>query len=241
MFHVHKKGFTLIELMVTVSLVAILASTVIMSFGPAREQARNAQRQTDLRTMEAALALYFQKYGQYPAGCNGATTVGSPVWSGQVGTDYECTNNPTGPPSNRYIIGLAPEFIPELPTDPRLNGDASGYVYAVNADRSVYKLMALNTVETKVVAIDDEFSRCDSSWNLGFGSVSFEDQALCKRTPSAPSGNSTASADPTAVCQNAAGYATSYAVSAGFSSDIRGNTATPDRGREYDTEIVRCG
>jgi type II secretory pathway pseudopilin PulG len=224
--------------MVTVSIVAILTTVVVASFGTAREQARDAQRQTDLRTVESALALYKNKYGEYPAGCRNVPTtlINAPQFSGQVGSAYACLLG-----SEQYIVGLAPEFIPKLPVDPRLNGSNSGYVYMVNTERSVYKFMALNTVETKAVAIDDEFSRCDSSWNLGFGSVSFEDQALCRRTPSAPSGNATASADPTLVCQSAAGYATSYAVSAGFSSDIRENTATPNRGREYDTEIVRCG
>ena len=244
MFRTHSNqgaGFTLLEIMVTVSIVAILTTVVVASFGTAREQARDAQRQTDLRTVEAALALYKNKYGMYPAGCRDVPTtdINVPQFSGQVGSAYAC---PSG--SEQYIVGLAPEFIPKLPVDPRLNPDstiASGYVYMVNSERSVYKFMALNTVETKTVAIDDEFSRCDSSWNLGFGSVSFEDQALCRRTPSAPSGNATASADPTLVCQSAAGYATSYAVSAGFSSDTGGNTVSPDRGREYDTEIVRCG
>ncbi|MFT5831891.1 MAG: prepilin-type N-terminal cleavage/methylation domain-containing protein, partial [Candidatus Paceibacteria bacterium] len=146
MFYKKHTGFTLIEVLVTVSIVAILIATVITSFGPARERSRDSQRQTDMRTVEAALALYKNKYGVYPAGCNPPTTGAATSWSGQVGTDYECPLLGSGEPNNRYIVGLAPEFIPVLPTDPKLNGTDSGYVYTTNDDQSVYKFMALNTV-----------------------------------------------------------------------------------------------
>ncbi len=225
-------GFTLLEVMVTVTIVAILTTVVVTSFGTAREQARDAQRKTDLRTVEAALALYKNKYGRYPAACNGPTTGSTPEFSGQVGTAHVCPLD-----SVQYIVGLAPEFMPKLPVDLKLNGDDSGFVYAVNTEGSVYKFMALNTVETEVVGLGDEFSRCDPSWLLGTGSTSYQDPGLCRRTPTAAGG---AGSNPTVVCANAIRYETSYAVSAGFSSDSRGST-NPDRGQEYDTEIIRCG
>lgn len=246
-----KTGFTIIEIMVTVSILAILMATVISGFGPAREQARDAQRQADMRTMEVALTLYKNKYGQYPAGCNGFTdTLNNPVWSGQADSvDHACTDG-----TSQYIRGLVPEFLPELPVDPRLNGDDSGYVYTTNEDQSVYKFMALNTVETEEVAEGHQFFRCGEEYRGGStgtggngSGASNQDTMICLRVP--PNLSDSASAyNPgpawspfTSVCRDVNQYQTTYAVSAGFSDDARGLTRHPDKGREYDTEIVRCG
>lgn len=241
-------GFTLIEMMVTVSILAILVTTVVVSFGPAREQARDAQRQTDLRTIEAALTLYKNKYGVYPEACNGPTTGGSPLWSGQAGGSYEC-----GSGSGQYIVGLAPEFLPELPVDPKLNGNDSGYVYTTNEDRSVYKLMALNTVEGEEVEEGHPFFRCGQEYrgsSIGTGGTgsggSYQDSMICLRVPpnlSATNYTADSTWSPNnSACRDSGKYQTTYAISAGFSDDSRGlSSSFPDKGREYDTEIVRCG
>lgn len=242
-FYPKKKGFTLVELLITVSVVAILSAIVISSLDSARERSRDAQRQTDLRTMEAALALYKNKYGVYPESCNGPTTGTTPVWSGQPGTDHECLSS-----SNRYIIQLAPEFIPQLPSDPRLNGDDSGYVYAVNAERSVYKLMVLNTVETEIVSEGHELFRC----GVEFSSVltntdtstgaSFNDSEICERVPpNLSSGYNPGGYTAPSTCTDVNSYGTTYAVSDGFSGDTRGLAgSSANKGREYDTENIRC-
>jgi len=222
--------------MVTVSIVAILTTVVVASFGTAREQARDAQRQTDLRTVEAALALYKNKYGEYPAGCRGVPTtdINAPQFSGQVGSAYAC---PSG--SEQYIVGLAPEFIPKLPVDPRLNGSNSGYVYMVNSERSVYKFMALNTVETAEIDQDHPLFRCGADFVTGISGSgeSYDDPGICQRTPTSPSNNPSGPLDS---CRLPAQYQTTFAVSGGFSNDARG-VSDQERGREYDTEIVRCG
>jgi prepilin-type N-terminal cleavage/methylation domain-containing protein len=239
-----KSGFTIIEILVTVSIVAILMAVTIGSFGPAREKSRDSQRQTDLRTVEAALALYKNKYGEYPAGCNLPTTGNTPSWSGQPGSGYECS-----PASGQYIVGLAPEFIPKLPTDPRLNADEtySGFVYTTNDDQSVYKFMALRTVETETVDLSSALFRCDDSYDtspnqlvINGSLISFEDDRICRNTPTGPTGPANASSPPRSVCSTSGDYSTTYAISAGFSSNIRG-ASVPERGMEYDTEIVRCG
>ncbi len=238
-----KRGFTIIELLVTVSLLVILLSIAIASFGPAREKSRDTQRQTDLRTIEAALALYKNKYGVYPEGCNGPTTSATPVWSGQLGSDYECTSG-----GRQFIIGLAPEFLPKLPIDPKLNGTDSGYVYAVNSERSVYKVMALNTVETEVVGYGDEFFRCGQEFNPVLVSTdssvgaSYNDPEICERVPpTLPGGYNPGGYTAPTVCTGVDGYGATYAVSAGFSNDARGlSGVNANKGREYDTENVRC-
>lgn len=234
-----KKGiraFTLMELLVVVSIVGILASALFVNFSQSSATARDAQRKSDLRALQNAIELYKQKYKRYPAGCKGPTINAATVWSGEG--DYACSSG------NQYIVGLAPEFIPALPFDPKLNGANSGYVYAVNTEGSVYKIMALNTVETENVTDSHEFFRCDSSWPLGMLNLSNTaeptDPGVCVRSPDSSSGNCGNTVTAYNECSTPSHYAKSYALSGGFSGDSRGNTSCPDRGRSYDTDIVRC-
>ena len=53
-----RKGFTLIELMVVVSIIAVLISILLPSLGRAREQARSVVCQTHLRALAQAFRMF---------------------------------------------------------------------------------------------------------------------------------------------------------------------------------------
>lgn len=170
------RGFTLIEVMVAVSIIAILSGVIVMSATSTNQQGRDAKRQSDLRALQAAVELYKNKHGRYPAGCN---AIG---WSGQQNSDYACAGG-----SNEYIVGLAPEFIKVLPFDKKLNGTNSGYVYSTNANGTVYKIKAQHTVEADVIDYTHEFKACDvrvssnSDGSLTNGSTNREIIGWCGR------------------------------------------------------------
>lgn len=145
-----RSGFTLVEVLVVASIIALISGVVFFAARESSEQSRDAKRQSDLRNLQNAIALYKNRYGQYPEGCNGAGN-----WSGQNGTAMACSSG------NEYIVGLAPEFISSLPRDPNLNGEYFGYAYLTNSDRSVFKLYAWQSVESETVTYGNEFASCD--------------------------------------------------------------------------------
>lgn len=149
-------GFTLIEILLVLAVIGLLAGALTFGSAASSAQSRDAKRQSDLRTLQIAIEAYRSQYGRYPAGCN---TVD---WSGQVGTSFACPSS-----SGQYIIGhlpsisFSPDFIPVLPVDARLNGPNSGYVYRTNLEGSVYKIMAMRTVEADTLTYNHAFKRCD--------------------------------------------------------------------------------
>ena len=143
----------MVEIMVVVVIISVLMGIVYFNVSDSTAQSRDAQRQADLRNLQAAIEAYKFDNGRYPERC----AVTGESWSGQIGTDYECNNG-----TNEYIIGLAPKYIRSLPVDPKLNGDDSGYVYTVNTEGTVYKVMAKNTVH-ETVTVGHAFQSCDRS------------------------------------------------------------------------------
>lgn len=229
---INSKGFTLIEVTVTVAIIAILSAGILFGITEAGQKSRDSKRVADLRTLQSAIELYKLKHGRYPAGCNGPDT-----WSGQLGTIYVCNNN-TGIYAARvgtgqYIIGHAaglqftPEFIPTLPRDPKLNGTDSGYVYVTNSAGTVYKLMALNTVESETLTPQSLFSRCG---NTDDGSTE------CSMVPGSVSDGLDSQYNQTGSTPNQcfSGISNDYSVIGGF-ADGPGVKA-----QEYYSDIIRC-
>ncbi len=154
MYHAIKKtGFTLVELMVVISIIGILASIVYANYGAARAAARDDVRKSALKEAQLAIELYKAQYGVYPPQGCGAY----PTYAGR-GThpSWGCT-------ADQYITGLVPDFIAALPEDP-ISEYIDGYGFIYLSTGTDYKLIAHLTVEKKLVSsYEDEFARCPSS------------------------------------------------------------------------------
>ena len=61
-----QSAFTLIELLVVISIIGALATIFIANFMGIRERARDSQRKSNLRQIQAALELYRNTQGIYP-------------------------------------------------------------------------------------------------------------------------------------------------------------------------------
>ena len=77
-----EKGFTLIELMVVVTIIAILSSLIVVYFGTAKMTARDSRRLSDVKQLQLALKMYFTDVGMYPT----LITAGASIANG--GTNY---------------------------------------------------------------------------------------------------------------------------------------------------------
>jgi prepilin-type N-terminal cleavage/methylation domain-containing protein len=91
-------GFTLLELLVVISILAILISISIASYATAQKKARDSRRKGDAKEIQAALEQYYSICGNvYP-------TIGSP--GGTLPSAINCPNPPIS-------------IMPNVPKDPR--------------------------------------------------------------------------------------------------------------------------
>lgn len=131
-----QSGFTIIEMLIVVTILAMLAGILIPVLEDAASSSRDARRASDLKTMQTALASFQRVNGAYP------DTLGA--WSGDatgVGTSH-------GYDAVGYCPGLVPDFMPALPKDPSpdLPNATEGYQY--RSDGTNYKFIALGGPET---------------------------------------------------------------------------------------------
>ncbi len=69
-----QRGFTLIELMVVVSIIALIATIIIPNFIHARQEAQVATSEANLKQIATSLELYYADKDDYPAGTALAVT-----------------------------------------------------------------------------------------------------------------------------------------------------------------------
>ncbi len=114
------RGFSLVELLITVSIIAILISMGIASYATINKQSRDTKRKGDLEQIRASLEMYRANNGSYPSAGTGSWIAASSA------TDA--------------LVGLTPflvsTYIPVVPTDPK---SAQMYMYiATNASSGNY-------------------------------------------------------------------------------------------------------
>ncbi len=85
---VASKGFTLVELLIVVIILAILAAIIIPQFSGATDDAEQAAYDTNIANIRAAIDLYRQQHNEYPGAviASGGTCInGAAVAAGAVG------------------------------------------------------------------------------------------------------------------------------------------------------------
>ncbi len=129
-----RKGFTLLELLIVIGILAILATVVALVLNPAEllRQARDSQRLSDLRTINSAIGLWVASASSTTIAADSYTCT-----AGTAGFDAgTCvTNATTTIDGNGWIKGINFTYIPggsplsRLPLDPSNTSGATGLHY----------------------------------------------------------------------------------------------------------------
>lgn len=140
----NKKGFTLVEMLVVISIIGILSSFAVVSLNSARQKARDALRKGDMAQLRTALNLYYDDNNyEYPE-CGildpGADDYGADVGSGADtgSTCYTTILSDALTSGSRPLMGR----LPEEPKNPTNDADIDGvYIYRYVSDGEEYAIV----------------------------------------------------------------------------------------------------
>ncbi len=148
------KGFTLIELMVAISIVAILSAIGLTLFTSVQKSARSAKRMEDLHAISLALEQYKLANGSYPI-----TTNLTSGWTSECSHPWGLGNLS----SDQVIPGLVPKYMQNFPSDPTMDkvNHKSCYLYMSNGND--YKLLDHDIAEFSAADYQKQPSLVDPS------------------------------------------------------------------------------
>tara|TARA_B100000678_G_C18005389_1_gene420546 strand:+ start:141 stop:641 length:501 start_codon:yes stop_codon:yes gene_type:complete len=99
-------GFTIVELLIVIVVIAILAAITIVAYNGIQERARDTQRLTDLSNIEKAIRLYAADHNdQFPTEASGANgIIGEGAGLDALLADYMSVvpHDPLGPGNATY-------------------------------------------------------------------------------------------------------------------------------------------
>lgn len=102
MKNIKLKAFTLLEVLVVISIIGILTSLALLSFEPSQKRARDTQRKSDLKQYQTSLEGYAnEKNGYYPS-ITSATVI-SDSFCTILKIEGECPIDPKAGHSYYYI------------------------------------------------------------------------------------------------------------------------------------------
>ena len=168
-------GFTLIEMLVVLTIIGIIFTIVITSLSHARIKSRDQKRVADMQHILVALELYKEKNGAYPGLCspNSVTTSGEKI-----------------APGTAIALELQP-YMGTVPTDPLYDDDPGNYYYAYdpmhlrNDGTNWATVVAIRRFESQPVVPDRQTNSGgdlqinQSDWNRELNEPGYGDNGPC--------------------------------------------------------------
>lgn len=110
-----KKSFTLVEILVVATIIALLTAAGAVSYSTLSKNSRDAKRKADLEQVRAALEMYRSENDEYPTvtincSSSGGITDGSNTYLSSIPKDPKCNTNSyyyttIGTPASDYTLG----------------------------------------------------------------------------------------------------------------------------------------
>ncbi len=117
-------GFTIVELLIVIVIIAILAAITVVAFNGVQTRARETTRMDDVSKIRKALELYRANNDRYPP--HTAIGTNAPAgFSGRYGSSYSYSVATNGSWLNNL---LSANIVPSVPVDP-LNDNDHYYIY----------------------------------------------------------------------------------------------------------------
>jgi prepilin-type N-terminal cleavage/methylation domain-containing protein len=113
-----QQGFTIVELLIVIIVIGILAGLVITTFSGMQRRSRNAERQTDIKSIQTQLEVYFGQTSEYPL----LENINDAAWrrdNNMKGLEQEALSDPQN--TSTPLVATAP-------------ADGKAYVYVVTND-----------------------------------------------------------------------------------------------------------
>lgn len=99
----HKKGFTLIELMIVIVILGLLSTVIVPRILHRPEEARRVKAKVDIKNIESALALFKVDTGRFPTTSEGLEVLVSNPGIKGYNPDGYLDKIPKDPWGNEYI------------------------------------------------------------------------------------------------------------------------------------------
>jgi len=117
---INRKGFTLVEIMVVVTVISILSVIGYGSFDTAQKRTRDFQRKADFKRLQVALKLYKDEFGHYPYSVSDPNTADLPALNTSNMNSWARFNNVDGWAAIKQSL-VDKKYLDVLPLDPLNN------------------------------------------------------------------------------------------------------------------------
>lgn len=146
-----KNGFTLVEILIAITIVSILATIGLTTYQGVSGKARDGIRKDDLRQFATALEFYFQKNGKYIEGSG------------------DCSD------TTNFYVQIAPFLNEEPPKDPSrkdADGNPERYCYSSIGNGQAFRLFTKleNCEDTDFLKLKDGLKPLCSEFNYSIAS-----------------------------------------------------------------------
>jgi prepilin-type N-terminal cleavage/methylation domain-containing protein len=109
-----RPAFTLVELLVVISIIGLLSTIAAVSLSSSRSAARDTKRKADIRQISQAVELYYNSNGNLPTNGGWCTYISNPTYL-------------------TFVNDIAP-FMAKVPSDPQKPVQVGDYLYFNLAD-----------------------------------------------------------------------------------------------------------